>query len=69
MIVVDVQDEVITIEAPARLAPIIGRIPGVKVKGQGWSGPASMATLSAVAVELSSLDGFDPTATASAAHS
>tara|TARA_R110000824_G_scaffold165266_1_gene341845 strand:- start:4974 stop:6665 length:1692 start_codon:yes stop_codon:yes gene_type:complete len=67
MISVDVVGGSITVAAPSRLAPIIGRIPGVKVTGDGWCGPVTSAALSAVVVELSGLEGFSASASASAA--
>ena len=67
MISVDVVGGSITVAAPSRLAPIIGRIPGVKVIADGWCGPVTSAALSAVVVELSGLEGFSASASASAA--
>ena len=61
MITVDVYDGIVTVDAPPRLAPIIGRIPGLKAKGLLWFGPVSFSNLGGIIEELSSLDGFSPT--------
>lgn len=63
MIVVDVQDGRATVDAPARLADVISRIPGIKAdRGTDrWIGPATPALMFAVAADLSGIDGFAPT--------
>lgn len=52
----------LTIEAPARLADVIARIPGLKAERgtDRWIGRQTPALLFAIATELSSIEGFTP---------
>jgi SNF2 family DNA or RNA helicase len=62
MIRVDIHDDVLTVEAPARLAPLIARIPGIKAGVTGvWFGDPTYSTLAAIMTELSGLEGFEAT--------
>lgn len=52
----------LTIEAPARLADVIARIPGLKAERgtDRWIGRQTPALLFAIAAELSGIEGFTP---------
>ncbi len=61
----DPTTQLIRVSAPARLADIVSSIPGLRaMRGAGnvWEGPVTAATVIAIAYDLSSLKGFEPTA-------
>ncbi len=64
MITVELIEDRLAIDAPARLADVIARIPGLKAERgtDRWVGKATPALMFAIAKDLSGLDGFAPSA-------
>jgi SNF2 family DNA or RNA helicase len=64
MISVTIEDNMVRITAPSRLADIISRIPNLRaVRGSdAWEGPICPALMFAIAADLSKLQGFTPSA-------
>ena len=69
MIHVDADPETmrLTVQAPSRLADVLGRLPGLRVDAEAgaWAGPVTAANMIAVASEVGKLPGFTPTERAS----